>query len=210
MRPMLRVVGLGPGAADLLTLRAVEALRRAEVVYVPRSSRGESLARRIVERYAAGEVVELEVEMGGGTDWRRLAETITSRRGERVYALLGDPALYSTFAKLRKYIDEPVEYIPGVSAVVSCSLRAGIELATEGEAVAIVPANRPELIEKAVELFDAVVIVKANTNIELINRLLERARGAAVRRCYMAEEAVAPRIDWRDYFTTVYLWPRGR
>jgi precorrin-2/cobalt-factor-2 C20-methyltransferase len=35
------VVGLGPGDPSLVTVKAVEALRRADVVYVPASSRSE-------------------------------------------------------------------------------------------------------------------------------------------------------------------------
>lgn len=204
---MFRVVGLGPGSVDLVTIRAAEVLKRADVVYVPKSKRGAGLARKIVERYTEGEVVELEVEMGGEKNWAQLAKTIERGRGERVYALLGDPGLYSTFAKLSRYIQEPVEYVPGVSAVISCVLKTGRALAQEGQAVAIIPAERVELIKLAAQYFDSVVVVKANTNIDFINTLLKEKGGAAVRRCYTEEEVVAPYISWSDYFTTVYIWP---
>jgi precorrin-2/cobalt-factor-2 C20-methyltransferase len=43
-------VGVGPGASDLLTLRAVETLKRVDVIALPRSSDfGVSMAWRIIE-----------------------------------------------------------------------------------------------------------------------------------------------------------------
>ena len=43
-------VGVGPGAPDLMTLRAVETLKRAEVLALPRSSDyGASMAWKIIE-----------------------------------------------------------------------------------------------------------------------------------------------------------------
>ncbi|MEM4438992.1 MAG: cobalt-factor II C(20)-methyltransferase, partial [Pyrobaculum sp.] len=136
---------------------------------------------------------------------REIAKIISS--GENaVYAVLGDPSLYSTFGKIRKYVDRPVEYVPGVSALISCSLRAGVELAVGDMAVAIVPASRADLLKETLRLFDVVVVAKANRNIELLNELLSSHGGYAVRRCYMEGEAVSNRITWSDYFTTVYLW----
>lgn len=205
---MLRVVGLGPGDPELLTIKAIRLLSKADVIYVPRSSRSEaSLAKNIVLKYARGRVVELPFDMGGVREeqLREIAKIISS--GENaVYAVLGDPSLYSTFGKIRKYVDRPVEYVPGVSALISCSLRAGVELAVGDMAVAIVPASRADLLKEALRLFDVVVVAKANRNIELLNELLSSHGGYAVRRCYMEGEAVSNRITWSDYFTTVYLW----
>jgi len=206
---MLRVIGLGPGDPELVTMKAAKALRGADVVFVPKSTSSEaSLARRIVDKYAGGQVVELEFKMGANApeDYAKAAETVKRYEGEKAYVVLGDPALYSTFAKLLPHIGEPVEYIPGVSAIVSCSLKAGKPLAVGDEAVAIVPATRPELVETALSLFDTVVVVKANKNLGLLNRLLSSHAGAAVRRCYMEGETVSRAVEWSDYFTTVYLW----
>jgi len=206
---MLRVIGLGPGDPELVTIKAAKALQRADVVFVPKSTSSEaSLAKRIVDRYASGQVVELEFKMGASAseDYAKAAEAVKRYGGEKAYVVLGDPALYSTFAKLLPYVDEPMEYIPGVSAIVSCSLKAGRPLAVGDEAVAIVPATRPELVEAALSLFDAVVVVKANKNLDLLNRLLSSYVGAAVRRCHMEGEAVGRAVEGADYFTTVYLW----
>ncbi|MEM1637271.1 MAG: cobalt-factor II C(20)-methyltransferase [Pyrobaculum sp.] len=205
---MLKVVGLGPGDPELVTIKAAKVLQRADVVFVPKSSRSEaSLAKRVLAPYVRGNVVELDFSMGASSaeEARRNAEVISKARGERAYAVLGDPSLYSTFARLRPYLEEPVEYVPGVSAVLTCSLRAGRELAVGDQAVAIVPATRTDLLKVAAELFDVVVVVKANRNVHFINTLMQ-GRGLAVRRCYMEGEAIDRAVTWEDYFTTVYIW----
>src|ERR1700740_3305539 len=53
-------VGVGPGAPDLLTLRAVETLKNAQVIAMPRSSDfGASMAWKIIKT-AVGEIAGQE------------------------------------------------------------------------------------------------------------------------------------------------------
>jgi precorrin-2/cobalt-factor-2 C20-methyltransferase len=53
-------VGVGPGSPDLMTVRAANLIRSADVIVAPRSERAEeSLALRTVEELIAGqEVIE--------------------------------------------------------------------------------------------------------------------------------------------------------
>jgi precorrin-2/cobalt-factor-2 C20-methyltransferase len=205
------VVGLGPGDPSLVTVKAVEALRRADVVYVPASSRSErSLAERIVRRYTNAEVVVVEFPMGRTTEeeLRRIAQEIETG-GNAVYAQLGDPALYSTFAKLMPFVKAPAEFVPGVTSITACAQYAGRVLAVGDQALAVVPASRRDLLEAAAELFDVVVVIKANRNVDVVNKLLRRFGGVAVRRCYMENGEVSGEVTWDDYFTVAYIW-RGR
>jgi precorrin-2/cobalt-factor-2 C20-methyltransferase len=205
---MIKVVGLGPGDPSLVTVRAVEILRNASVVYVPASSRSErSLAERIVRAYTNADVVTVEFPMGAAAEdvLKNIAPELEKAR-DAVYAQLGDPALYSTFARLLPYIRSPVEFVPGVSSITACAQYAGRVLASRDQTVAIVPASRRDVLEAAVKLFDVVVVIKANTNIDFLNELLRGFEGVAVRRCYMEGGAVAREISWRDYFTVVYIW----
>ncbi|ACB39251.1 cobalt-factor II C(20)-methyltransferase [Pyrobaculum neutrophilum] len=205
----VKVVGLGPGDPKLLTLAAAEALREAEVVYVPASAATErSLAEALVRRFTEAEVRVVEMEMGRA-DPVRLARSARELGDGAVYALLGDPTLYGSFAKLKPYLEAPYVYIPGVTSVTACAARAGVELASGDQAVAVVPASRSDLLEKAAELFDVVVVVKANRNVDLVNELAAGRRALAARRCYMEGEQISERVSWLDYFTTVYIW-RGR
>jgi uroporphyrin-III C-methyltransferase/precorrin-2 dehydrogenase/sirohydrochlorin ferrochelatase len=80
---MISLVGAGPGAADLLTLRAVERLQEADVIFYDRlvDPAALELARRDAERVYVGKTV-------GAADWPqgRINDLIvaTARQGRRV------------------------------------------------------------------------------------------------------------------------------
>ena len=108
-------VGVGPGAPDLLTLRALRVLREASVLALPRSSDyGASMAWSIVEpaigRIEGQERLFLTFPMSKDPErvrpaWERALGAIGDRleRGLSVaFATEGDPSLYSTFIYLRR------------------------------------------------------------------------------------------------------------
>ncbi|MCS6987749.1 MAG: uroporphyrinogen-III C-methyltransferase [Sphingomonadaceae bacterium] len=125
------LVGAGPGAADLLTVRAVRALSEAEVVVhdglvaeevlalAPREARRVSVAKRrarhtlpqseinalLVREAQAGHVV---VRLKGGDPF------IFGRGGEELEAC--------------RAAGVPVEVIPGVSAALGCAAEIGLPL----------------------------------------------------------------------------------
>jgi len=152
-------VGVGPGAPDLLTLRAVEVLRRADVLALPRASDwSESMAWRIA-RSAVGEVAGQErlfltFPMSKDPDrlrpaWQRAFDAIGERllAGRSVaFVTEGDPSLYSTFIYLARHAEArwpglTIEVVPGVSSVMAVPARARLALADGCERIAIVPAT---------------------------------------------------------------------
>jgi len=198
MRPQLIVVGLGPGDPELVTVKAAKILSEADVVFVPYStSTGRSLARRVVDKYVTkARIVELGFPMISNVSVEALKRIVDKVCGELsnavlgAFAVLGDPTLYSTFARIRNLIDcADVTYVPGVSSVTACAARLGMDLAIGDDAVAIVPSSRPDLIEAINGLFETVVVLKGG-------RLDEAARALRgydiryARRCYMDGETL--------------------
>ena len=104
----LYLVGVGPGAPDLLTLRAVNILGGVDVVVAPRSSTSESsLALDIVSPHLRGqEIVEHVYPMARDQErtsrcWAQMADLCVERlqRGQSMaHITLGDPLIYSTCA----------------------------------------------------------------------------------------------------------------
>ncbi|MGI0025462.1 MAG: SAM-dependent methyltransferase, partial [Nitrososphaera sp.] len=103
----LYCVGCGPGDPELITVRAVNIIKSAEVIFAPTAREGKpSIALAIVEKYLdrSAKKVSLVFPMVKDRDslkeyWKRNAEEIACevRSGKNVvYLTVGDPALYST------------------------------------------------------------------------------------------------------------------
>ncbi|MCV6586975.1 MAG: siroheme synthase CysG [Marinibacterium sp.] len=129
------LVGAGPGARDLLTLRAVERLQEADVIFYDRLVDAEvlELARRDAERVFVGKHV-------GAHSWPqdRINDVIVAeaRKGRRVVRLKsGDPAV---FGRAGEEIDAvrragiPVEIVPGITAASAAAAALGAPLTERG------------------------------------------------------------------------------
>ncbi|WP_049982688.1 cobalt-factor II C(20)-methyltransferase [Halorubrum sp. BV1] len=129
-------VGLGPGAADLITLRGKRVLKSADTVYTPgRLSR--SVA---VEHVPESRLGDLDFPMTRDPDelrraWREAADAVApvARDGDAAFVTLGDPNVYSTFGHLRRTLDTfhpdvSVETVPGVSATTAFTTALGVEV----------------------------------------------------------------------------------
>ena len=127
-------VGAGPGDPDLLTLRAVEALRRADVVVVDQDA-----SRAAAAAYAPAEVEIVDASCGQDGQplthaaRAKLVTTAAKKGGVVVRLMDGDPALFHGFAEEALACDKngiPFEVVPGASTVTSVPTYAGVPLTT--------------------------------------------------------------------------------
>ncbi|WP_254763440.1 cobalt-factor II C(20)-methyltransferase [Natrinema marinum] len=129
-------VGLGPGEADLVTVRGKAVLENADVVYSPgRLSRTVAL-----EHVDESKIGDLDFPMTKDEEklraaWKAAAAEIApnARDGDVAFVTLGDPNVYSTFGHLRRTIDAfhpdvALEIVPGVSAVTAFATAMGVEI----------------------------------------------------------------------------------
>ena len=155
MNPV-HVVGAGPGAADLLTLRAVELLRQAEVVVTESPEHEEPVSRLLGTEVGGGEPGAPEVVDGGfGEDGQPLTHAARAKvvlkhakKGRRVVRLMtGDPFLYASGPEEAQACAKAglgFEIVPGVSSVGAVPAYAGIPLTTKDHReVAVVPCDGP-------------------------------------------------------------------
>lgn len=119
-------VGAGPGAADLLTLRAVELLQGAPVcVYA-----GTYLDAEILSHCPPGAVLVDSQHL----DLDQITERLVTahEHGQDVVRLCsGDPSLYSALAEQTRRLDRagvPWDVTPGVPAYAAAAARLGREL----------------------------------------------------------------------------------
>ena len=140
----IALVGAGPGARDLLTLRAVERLQEADVIFYDRLVDPDvlELARRDAERVFVGKEV-------GACAWPqdRICAVIVAeaRKGRRVVRLKsGDPSI---FGRATEELESAraegiaVEIVPGVTAASAAAATLGRSLTERGETDTLVIAT---------------------------------------------------------------------
>lgn len=170
-------VGCGPGDPELLTVRAVNLIKAAEVIFAPTAREGKpSIALSVVEKYIdkSTKTVSLVFPMVKDKEslkdyWKRNADEIAGavRAGKQVvYLTVGDPALYSTWIYVHRELkknhkDIDVEIVPGIASMFAIAAKAGISLAEGEETVAIVPACYDmERVRRTAGACDTVIFLK--------------------------------------------------
>jgi len=209
-------VGAGPGASDLMTLRAADIVRRVPVLALPRSSDyGASQAWQIIKSVVGTrpeqERLFLTFPMRKEPErlrpaWHKACTEIGARleRGQDVaFVTEGDPSLFSTFIYLQKaaprlWPDVQVEVVPGVSSVMAVPAVTGIPLADGQERIAILPgtAGLPDLAD-VLDRFDTIVLMKIGPELPRIVHLLEQ-RGLLERAVYVSRASHAEQRIERD------------
>jgi precorrin-2/cobalt-factor-2 C20-methyltransferase len=209
-------VGAGPGAPDLLTVRAEKVLRTCPVICLPASTRGESYVGRIIEHLidpARQEILMVRFPMQRDREMALPArETAASDVLERLQAGLdvafvteGDPLVYSTFGYLLEAVrmrdaDVPIAIIPGISSITAAAGAACLPLAAWDERVAIIPAayalggEEPANLRNLLPLFHSVVLLKVSSVFDVLLDVLAELdllqHAVFVRRCSTEQEEV--------------------
>ena len=206
-------VGVGPGASDLLTLRAVRVLESVDVLALPRGSDfgasvAWSIAEPVVGARATKERLRLTFPMSKDPDEVRprvlaAVDAIGPHllAGRSVAFLTeGDPSLFSTFGYVRsealaRWPELRVEVVPAVSSIMAVAARGGVPIADGHERIAIVPATYgvDDLVD-LLERFDTVVLMKLGGEMPTILEALEKTkltdRAFFVSKATMSEERV--------------------
>jgi precorrin-2/cobalt-factor-2 C20-methyltransferase len=92
----------------------------------------------------------------------------------------GDPSLYSTFVYLQMALAERcpqarVEVISGISSLSAAAARTAFPLVLGEERMAVLPATYdPDFLERALDSFDTVVLLKVSRVLDRLIAILER------------------------------------
>ncbi len=190
-------VGVGPGSVDLLTIRAAELIRTADVIIAPRSRKTDvSLAMQTVADFIDGqEIIDHVYAMtrdAGATiaSWAKVAQLVAKRCSEGksvVQITIGDPLIYSTSCYLLTLVrelltDEKVHVVPGISAFQASACLLDEPLTMQEDRMTLMPATDIARVEEALDHCETLVLYKAGKSItelaDLLGRrgLLDRAR----------------------------------
>jgi precorrin-2/cobalt-factor-2 C20-methyltransferase len=210
-------VGVGPGDPELMTLKALRALRQADVIAHFAKAGHPSLSRAIIERHLRAGVVELPLAYPVTTELpkcsaayrnalcafydRGAAEVAQHLEAGRAVAVIceGDPLFYGSYMHLHARLATrfPTEIVAGVTGMSGCWSAAGMPIAQGDDVFTVLPAtlSETELVRRLSEA-DAAVVMKVGRHLPKLRRALERSgrlpRALYVERGTMAAEKMIP------------------
>jgi precorrin-2 C(20)-methyltransferase len=199
----LYAIGVGPGAPDLLTVRAAEILKRVPIIFSPLSAMGaRSRALEVVAPYldrSRQRVVELLFPMLKEQEelepaWERAAGEIVrclEPEGEAAFITLGDVSLYSTFYYAQRILrsrrpEVEIEMVPGITSFSAASAFLQLPYGAADDRIAILPATfERERLTRAISDHDVVILMKVNRVLDDVIEILE-AQGILDRAVFIA------------------------
>ena len=190
----VRIVGIGCGHPDQLTLEAVDAVRAADFAIVARKRDADPLLaarQEIVGRHAPGlEIVEVDDPErdrsasstatkdgyeGVVADWHearaeRYEAVLADRDGDAVFLVWGDPAFYdSTIRIVERVLDRgnltfSWDVVPGISALQLLAARHRIVLHEVGQPILVTTGRR---LREAVDAGAENILVMLSASVDL-------------------------------------------
>jgi len=187
-------VGCGPGDPELLTIKAVKAIKSAEVIICPTSKEGKpsivySIIKSLVDESKKPEIVNLVFPMVKEKDtlensWQQNAQTIAEKvlSGKKVvYLTVGDPYLYSTWIYIdrelqAKHPEIKISVIPGIVSMFTFASKVGISLAEGAETMAVIPSCYDlSRVKETAKNCDTMIFLKDGRYFDQVIQLLKEA-----------------------------------
>jgi len=210
-------IGVGPGDEELLTLKAVNIIKKCPVIIAPSAKDGgTSIALDTARNFISEEqeVIVKHFPMGGEEQEEKIYQAFKSieeklHEGKDIaFLTIGDPFVYSTYIYLLRYIKEKgynTETVPGITSFCAAASLAGEMIVIGDERVTIFPANQVDKITD--EKF--VVIMKVyRLEEQVLNTLEEKGfRYVFVKRAYReGQQVLRDReeiLQNRDYMSLI-------
>ncbi|MEL6201002.1 MAG: precorrin-2 C(20)-methyltransferase [Pseudomonadota bacterium] len=178
-------VGVGPGAPDLITLRAFRLITGAPVIAYPAPDTGESFARSIVADMLHPGKVEIPIVIPMRTTRYPAAEVYDQAADDIAAHLLdgrnvvllceGDPFFYGSYMYVHDRLSArfTCEVVPGVTSPLASAAVLGLPLVSRNDVLTVVPApNEDDTLRAQIAAADVTVIMKVGRHAKRIVALL--------------------------------------
>ena len=189
-------VGLGPGAADLMSVRADRLVRGARHIAYFRKAGRQGHARRIVEGMLRADVIELAMEYPVTTEipisdpryntwlsdfyaeWTGYLATVAAGGEDVVVLCEGDPFFYGSFMHLYSRLNGrvPMAVVPGITGMSGAWTATGLPVTWGDDVMTIAMATLPEEeLCRRIRDTDALAVMKIGRNFAKLRRAVEAA-----------------------------------
>ncbi|WP_333572002.1 precorrin-2 C(20)-methyltransferase [Sphingomonas sp.] len=231
-------VGLGPGAPDLLSVRADRLVRGARHVAYFRKAGRPGQARRIADGMLRTDAIELPMEYPATTEiplsdprYNAILSAFYAECTDRLLALAhagedvvvlceGDPFFYGSFMHLHTRLSgrAPVAVVPGITGMAGAWNATGQPITWGDDVLTIAMATLPEEeLVRRIRDTDALVVMKIGRNLPKLRQAVAAAgrEGEAwlVEHAAMPEQRVTPLAEATSvtpYFSILLIHGRGR
>lgn len=182
-------VGIGPGAPDLLTIRALRIIESADIILTPQAKgTTRSLALNAIKPYLqAQQVLTVNYPMSRNNSdtserWNSVAaDVLTQLRQNKSVAMitLGDPLIFATTSYLlsglaSELAKEKIHLIPGISAFQIGASRFHEPLTLQEDRLTLMSATDLSAVENALDHCETLVLYKAAGVMTELLALLKR------------------------------------
>jgi len=219
-------VGVGPGDPKLMTIKAGEVIRDADVLAYPVNGSGESHARSIAAPIIEASASELPIHLPMKVE-REPAQNAYDNAATGIrhhldegrdvaYLCVGDPLFYGSFMYIAARLGstQPIEVVPGITSLSACAALTRTPLAGRNDILSVVPATLDETaLAAALGRADTAAIIKVGRHFEKVRRLLHvlgmAGRAVVVENGTADGERITPlediHQDTQPYFSTILL-----
>lgn len=227
MKGTLYGVGVGPGDAELMTLKAVRVIRACDVVAVPHTGEADRVALDIalqaVPELAEKPLLELEMPM---TRDQQMLDKFHDAAADEVMELLevgknvafltlGDPTVYSTYSYVHKRVVSRggnTEIVPGVPSFCAVAAALNTSLSEGKQALHIIPASY-EGADSGLNAAGTKVLMKTGKSLPKMKALLKEKgllqHARMVQKCGMPGQVVIDDMASADadasYFSIIVV-----
>ena len=192
----LTVVGVGPGDSSLITIAAVQAIKKAKLIVFPISSDDrKSSSAEIVKKYIKFKkkipiiFPMARQEFDPDQIWSSAVDIIVKsiRNNESVALLcLGDPSLYASSSNILRIINNNypeiiTRTIPGISSISAAAAFSNFNLVKKGETLIIkeCPSTQSELTALIIQTKlnkTVLALMKVGKRWSLVKEILEKEK----------------------------------
>ena len=207
-------IGVGPGDPELLTMKAINAIKNSDVIIAPKTEKKDgSVALTIAKPYLRDDTEIIYQTFPMVTNFEEFHKIFEENEKEILnflnagknvaFLTLGDPMFYSTYIyifRLLKNSGVKIETVPGIPAFLAISSYIERPLVYGDDILTVIPATANlEKISEALKFSDITVLMKVYKNFHQVADMLKNENMAdeavLVSRCGLDDEKIITNIE---------------